>query len=204
MRAKICGVTHLDDARLAIQQGAWALGFNFYPQSPRYIEPNAAADIIHALPASVVKVGILIGAQADDATDLMRAVGLDLLQVYEDMEAPLSLKKRMILALQASTHETLPSHDVLSQYAYLLLDAPKGADGVLGGSGRLSDWELAATLARQYPLLLAGGLTPLNVRKAIKAVHPFAVDVASGVQCVPGRVDPSLLQDFLRQVNHEQ
>ncbi len=204
MRAKICGLTHLDDARYAIDQGAWALGFNFYPSSPRYIEPTAAAVIIRQLPGHIVKVGIVMGVNAGEAADLMNIVGLDLIQIYDDIEAPPSLKKRMILALQASTQDELPSHEILSQYAYVLLDSPKLADGLLGGTGRLSNWELAAQLAEKYRLLLAGGLTPTNVAAAIKAVRPYAVDVASGVQCSPGRVDRSLLQDFLRQVNHEQ
>lgn len=203
MRAKICGLRHLDDALYAIEQGAWALGFNFYPQSPRYIESIAAASIVRQLPESIVKVGIVIGASAVEAVDLMNTVGLDFLQVYDDMEAPSALKKRMILALQASTEEELPSHEVLSQYAYVLLDAPKIADGVLGGSGRLSNWELASRLASKYQLLLAGGLTPTNVTAAIKAVHPYAVDVASGVQSIPGRVDHTLLHEFLRQDHHE-
>lgn len=204
MRAKICGITHLDDARYALEQGAWALGFNFYAKSPRYIQPDAATEIIRQLPESILKVGIVMDVSAYEAAEWMNRVGLDLLQVYGDIKAPLPLKQRMILALHASTQQELPSHDVLEQYAYVLLDAPKLADGLLGGTGRLSDWKLAAQLAAQYRLILAGGLTSTNVAAAIKTVRPYAVDVASGVQSSPGRVDYSLLQAFLRQVNHEQ
>jgi phosphoribosylanthranilate isomerase len=204
MRAKICGITQLVDAQLAIEQGAWALGFNFYPHSPRFIEPGAAHDIIRQLPKDVLKVGIMIGATASELESMMANVGLDLIQVYEDWDVKSSLKQRMILSLQASSVTEIPPHEILNQYAYVLLDAPKHPDGLLGGSGRVSHWDIAAQLSTQYRLLLAGGLTPQNVRDAIKAVHPYAVDVASGVQRIPGRIDSKLLQDFLRQVNDDE
>ncbi len=204
MRAKICGMTQLVDAERAVLHGAWALGFNFYPKSPRFIDPNAAKDIIRQLPASVLKVGIVIGIPSIKLTELMTSTGVDLLQVYEEMDVPLSLKKRMILAIQASTEEELPTHDVLNEYGYLLFDSPKLADGLMGGTGRLSHWGLASQLAKQYRLILAGGLTPENIQDAMKTVRPYAVDVASGVQRSPGRVDPVLLTHFLKQVNDEQ
>ena len=202
MRAKICGITNLDDACYAVQCGAWALGFNFYSKSPRWIEPNAAASIIRQLPSNVLKVGIVVDTNHVELETFMTDVGLDLIQVYQPMNVSLSLKQRMILCVHAAVEEDLPSHDVLSEYGYVLLDAPKLADGLLGGTGRLSHWTLAATLAQRYRLLLAGGLTPSNVQTAIQTVQPYAVDVASGVQCTPARVSHSLLFDFLRQVNH--
>ena len=203
MRAKICGLTQLADAELAVLHGAWALGFNFYPKSPRFIAPKAAKDIIRQLPASVLKVGIAIDIPSAELSELMTVTGVDLLQVYEEMDVPFSLKKRMILAIQASTEDELPAHDVLSEYGYLLLDSPKLADGLMGGTGRLSNWDFAAQLAKQYRLLLAGGLNPENIQAAMRTVRPYAVDVASGVQRSPGRVDPVLLNHFLRQVNDE-
>lgn len=204
MRAKICGITQLADAELAVLHGAWALGFNFYPKSPRFIDPKTAKDIIQQLPTSVLKVGIAIDVPSAELTELMATTGVDLLQVYEEMDVPLLLKKRMIFAMQASTIDELPTHDVLNEYGYLLLDSPKVADGLMGGTGRLSNWDLAAQLAKQYRLILAGGLNPENIRAAMRAVKPYAVDVASGVQRSPGRVDPVLLNHFLRQVNNEQ
>lgn len=204
MRAKICGITQLVDAELAVLHGAWALGFNFYPKSPRFIDPKAAKDIIRQLPASVLKVGIAIDIPSAGLTELMASTEVDLLQVYEEMDVSLSLKKRMILAVQASTVAELPTHDVLSEYGYLLLDSPKLADGLMGGTGRLSNWELATQLAKQYRLILAGGLNPENIQAAMRVVRPYAVDVASGVQRSPGRVDSILLNHFLRQVNDEQ
>lgn len=204
MRAKICGVTQLSDAKAAIAHGAWALGFNFYLKSPRFIAPVAAKDIIQQLPASVLKVGVVIDHPGNDLEALMTSTGVDLLQVYEDQPVPDSLKQRMILALQIDNMNELPAAEILNQYGYLLLDAPKLQDGLMGGTGRLSNWECAAQLAKQYRLLLAGGLHPQNIQAAIKAVRPYAVDVASGVQSSPGKVDHKLLEQFLRQVTHEQ
>ncbi|MDP3558921.1 MAG: phosphoribosylanthranilate isomerase [Legionellaceae bacterium] len=203
MRAKICGITTLADAQLAVRLGAWALGFNFYKKSPRFIAPSAAKAIIAELPASVLKVGLLIDEIPRDLEAFMHDVGLDLLQVYTLLEVPLRLKKRMILGVNVTCQEALPAHAELDQYAYLLLDAPKDSDGVFGGTGRLSNWALATQLAKKYRLFLAGGLNPQNVQAAIQAVDPYAVDVASGVQAVPGRLEPILLTDFLRRVNDE-
>lgn len=204
MRAKICGITNLADATLAVKHGAWALGFNFYKKSPRYIEPNAATLIIQELPANVLKVGVSIGKEASELSELKSSVGLDLLQVYEVVEAPSDLKKHLILSVQAMSALDLPSHDELVQYGYLLLDAPKSVDGLMGGTGRLSNWDLAAELAKKYRLILAGGLTPNTILEAMKFVKPYAVDVASGVQCAPGKLDAQLTQDFLRKVNDEE
>lgn len=204
MRAKICGITQLVDAKAAIAYGAWALGFNFYSQSPRFIAPIAARDIVQQLPSSVLKVGVVIDIPSDELEDLITSTGVDLLQVYEDRPVSTSLKKRMILALQANTVHELPSPDILNEYGYLLLDAPQLKDGLMGGTGRLSNWECAAQLAKQYRLLLAGGLNPQNIQAAIQTVRPYAVDVASGVQSSPGNVDHNLLEQFLRQVNHAQ
>lgn len=206
MRAKICGITNLQDAQTAVQHGAWALGFNFYTQSPRFIDPFVARDIVNTLPATVLKVGIVIDTPTSELISLMNTVGLDLIQVYDVMDVPKELKKRMILSLSSpknSKDETRIDHHELTQYAYLLLDSPKSDDGLLGGTGRLSNWGFAAHLAKQYRLILAGGLTPDNVHTALREVQPYAVDVASGVQASPGKIDPLLLQDFLRQVNDE-
>ncbi len=202
MRAKICGITDVEDALYAIGQGTWALGFNFYSQSPRYIEPSAAKHLIRQLPTSVLKVGIVMDASPAELDDLMTNVGLDLVQVYADEgDVPLALKKRMILALQASTVDELPPECTLNEYAYLLLDAPKRADGLMGGTGRVGNWTLASALARTYRLILAGGLTVENIQSAMRMVRPYAVDVASGVQRIPGRLDYQFVKDVLDRVN---
>jgi phosphoribosylanthranilate isomerase len=201
MRCKICGITHLAEAKRAIQLGAWAVGFNFYPASPRYISPQAAYEIIQQVPQTVVTVGIVIGLDSAALPALMQEAGVDLLQVYHLVEGLDALKKRMILALPVSDQKFLPPREVLAQYGYLLLDAPLRADGLLGGTGRRANWELAAKLAKTYRLLLAGGLTVTTVAEAIRTVQPYAVDVATGVRNIPGKIDAHLLTNFLKQVH---
>jgi phosphoribosylanthranilate isomerase len=198
MRCKICGITRLEDAELAIYLGAWAVGFNFYPASPRYISPQAAYEIIQQLPPTVLTVGIVIGLDSVALASLIQVAGVDLLQIYSRVEGLDSFKKRMILALQVSEQEFLPAPEVLAQYGYLLLDAPLRADGLLGGTGRLANWALASQLAKTYRLILAGGLTAQRVAEAIRVVQPYAVDVATGVQNIPGKIDADLLSHFFK------
>lgn len=202
MRAKICGITTHHDAMAAANLGAWAVGFNFFPQSPRYIPPKAAKPIIQQLPRDLVKVGIVIGTPAKELAALMAFTGVDLLQVYENHAVSAALKKRMIWALHAADIQDLPAADVLAEYNALLLDAPQLSDGLLGGTGRTCNWDLAMYLAQHYPLILAGGLGPHNVAAAISKVGPYAVDVASGVQSNPGKIDIALLTQFLNEVKH--
>jgi phosphoribosylanthranilate isomerase len=198
MKAKICGITHLEDALYAAHHGAWAIGFNFYQPSPRYVSWYTAYIISQQLPSSVITVGILI----DCSPETMRHVltFLNFIQVYRS--EPWLDKKRTILALNAPSEDTLPNHSVLQAYAYVLLDAPKCQDGLLGGTGRLANWDMAKTLAKRYPLILAGGLNSTNVTDAIQQVKPFAVDVASGVETSPGIKSASAVQAFLKHCQY--
>lgn len=205
MKIKICGLTHLEDAEHCYQQGAWALGFNFYPQSPRCISYAAAKAMIHALPKSILKVGIYIDESYDTLLRHMEDLSLDLVQVYAPLnDAPSSFKDRVILSLQALTKNDLPSVSVLSAYRYILLDAPKiSRDDLPGGTGRCANWVLAETMAREYPLILAGGLNPTNVREAIQAVNPYAIDVASGVEQAPGIKNKSQVNRLFEECKHD-
>ncbi|MDF3055125.1 MAG: trpF [Gammaproteobacteria bacterium] len=196
-KAKICGITNLDDALCAAKNGAWAIGFNFYRASPRYISPQAAKKIISDLPSHILKVGIFIDEPANVIINTLNITGLDFAQVYEDLQVPESDKKRMILVIQASSEQDLPPQSIMQAYAYILVDAPKSSDGLLGGTGRLANWPLAHELAQNYQLILAGGLNPTNVSKAIHSVRPFAVDVASGVEKSPGIKDQVLVREFI-------
>jgi phosphoribosylanthranilate isomerase len=203
MKIKICGLTNFEDAEHCEQLGAWALGFNFYPKSPRYISKTAAKEIIKALPKSTLKVGIYINESYDTLLQHIDDLGLDLVQVYTPLnDAPSSFKDRVILSLQASTKSDLPSASILGSYRYILLDAPK-KDGLLGGTGRRANWVLAETMAREYPLILAGGLNATNVRDAIQAVNPYAVDLASGVEQAPGIKDKSQINCLFEEFKHD-
>lgn len=205
MKIKICGLTNLEDAEHCEQLGAWALGFNFYPKSPRCISKAAAKDIINALPKSILKVGIYINESYDTLSRYIDDLGLDMVQVYAPLnDAPSSFKDRVILSLQAATKNDLPPASILSAYRYILLDAPKiDNDDLLGGTGRRANWALAETMAREYPLILAGGINATNVRDAIQAANPYAIDLASGVEQTPGIKDKSQINRLFEECKHD-
>ncbi len=195
MKAKICGITNLEDALFAANNGAWAIGFNFHQQSPRYVSLKKAREITSQLSTHIIKVGIMIDYSKDEMLDALEF--LDLAQIYQpNPKLPLD-KRRLILALQASSKDELPEAQILQEYGFILLDAPKQQDGLLGGTGRLANWDLARELAKDYKLILAGGLNSSNALAAIKYVQPFAVDVASGVEERPGSKNPVAVKEFL-------
>ena len=204
MHVKVCGITHLSDALMSIEQGADMLGFNFYTQSPRCISKEKAKLIIHKLPEKIIKVGIFIEYSYQIISKIRDDLGLDFVQIYAPMkDADKAFNARAILALNITSKNELPPHAHLTEYGYLLLDAPKTFDGVMGGTGRLADWALAAQLARHYRLFLAGGLTASNVRAAIMQVNPYAIDVASGVERAPGLKDYLKMKRFFEECKYD-
>ena len=201
MKAKICGITNLEDALFAANNGAWAIGFNFYKQSPRYISFNKAKDIISQLPNNIIKIGILIDFTEKEALYAQKLC--DFLQVYQNYAPFLVNKGNLILVLRSMTRCELLKHEILQKYEYVILDSPASNDNLLGGTGRLANWELAKELAKDYKLILAGGLNINNINKAINDVNPFAVDVASGVESSPGIKDKMLVKNFLMECRND-
>jgi phosphoribosylanthranilate isomerase len=194
-RVKICGVTRLEDALLAARLGADALGFNFWPGSRRYVHPEAARAIVRALPPLVTAVGVFVNPTRDEVLRAVEASGITVAQLHGDEppELAASLPLPVIKAIRVSGRDALAAlaaYDVQG----VLLDAP--APGY-GGSGTTFDWALAAEVAASRPILLAGGLSPDNVAEAIRAVRPWGVDVASGVEASPGVKDPEKLRRFI-------
>lgn len=206
-RVKICGITTLEDARVAADAGADAVGLNFCAASPRRCPRERAQEIAAALPRGVCKVGVFAGASADEIRRTAQSVPLDLIQLHGD-EPPEFLREIRPLAIMravAAEGELSEIGDYLDachrQMALprmLLVDAR--CDGKFGGTGKTVDWnrlvENRAQL-RGLPLVLAGGLTPENVAAAIELVRPWAVDVASGVESAPGRKSPELVRRFV-------
>src|SRR5271170_1625294 len=183
-RVKICGITTWEDARLSIDLGASALGFNFYPPSPRAVSPAEAWSIIRRLPPFVEAVGVFVNWPPLVVDALARALRLGSVQLHggESPEevAELAKRHRVIKAVQVRRRFRVAS---LSRYRHadgLLLDG--FARGLHGGTGRMLDWNLARAARRFGPIILAGGLTPENIAEAIRAAEPYAVDVASGVE----------------------
>jgi len=195
MRIKICGITLAEDARLATELGAWALGFVFWPDSPRYIEPDRAREIVRSLPPLALPIGVFVDQPPEHVNRVAAHVGLGAVQLHGS-ETPTfvrALSCRVVKALPLS--ETGDVHG-LDEWtgSLVLLDA---FDPVRkGGTGRAVDWEAAARIARRRPIVLAGGLSPTNVERAIAAVAPVAIDVSSGVEAEPGIKDSARMRDL--------
>ena len=213
MKVKICGLTNSKDAIAAVEAGADMVGFNFYPGSPRYIEPDRCAEIIAAFSAqqiAVLTVGVFVNASAATVANILQKCGLDLAQLHGD-EPPAILEQLEGRAFKAIRPQTpFAADEEARRYAHLrpddgpalLVDAYKS--GYYGGTGSVGDWSLAESLAAEVPILLAGGLTPDNVTAALAQVRPWGVDVASGVESRPGLKDPDKLERFVRAVRDSE
>ena len=193
MMVKICGITNREDALAAIEGGASALGFNFFPQSPRYIDPEQAAELIAQLPGTVWKVGVFVNESPERITEITSRAGLNIAQVVGQAIRLPGL--RVWQAAQVDENFRLTDLDQLEAEA-VLLDAPSGA--IHGGTGRTFDWSKAAGLTK-VKIILAGGLDSTNVRQAIAAVHPWGVDTCSRIESSPGRKDHVKMAQFLKE-----
>jgi phosphoribosylanthranilate isomerase len=196
VRVKICGITRLEDALAAAEAGADALGFNFWPQSKRFIEPRLAGEIIALLPPFVAAVGVFVDPTRDEALRAAEASGVQWLQLHGD-ESPEFCAALPLPVLKAIRVRHRASLDALDEYdvAGFLLDTDSPG---YGGSGETFDWSLAAEGARRAPIVLAGGLNAENVADAVRQVRPWAVDVASGVESAPGVKDHEKTARFIR------
>ena len=201
VKIKVCGITDTEDALMAAELGADALGFIFYPPSPRSIKPEAAKNIIAQLPPFVTTVGVFVDEAAATVKELAATVGLDWLQMHgkETPEYCRSLDRRVIKAFRIRGENSLTG---LAAYKgvvqALLLDTYK--KGQVGGTGETFNWDLAREARKYGPIILAGGLTPENVAQAIATAQPQAVYVASGVEAAPGKKDPLKLTEFIKAV----
>lgn len=200
-KIKICGIKTVDDALAALDAGADMIGFNFYPKSPRYIEVGMCRNIMSVMRkyGHIVFVGVFVNAPVEQICATMETCGLNLAQLHgdESLETVKALNGKAFKAfrgvpqsLNGFARELAPA---------FLLDA--SVKGEYGGTGAKADWSAAAQLAKQYPLLLAGGLTPENIAEAVQCVIPWGVDVASGVESSPGVKDPGKMKAFVRAIS---
>ena len=199
-KVKICGITNGNDADAAVEAGADALGFVFFSKSPRCIDPKVAQQIIAKLPPFILSVGVFVNEEVKVVRDTMDHCGLALAQLHGD-ESPgycESLNRPILRAIRLRDRASFLS---LAEYKGragvrgFLIDA--FSESSYGGTGQTVDWDIAAEAAKAAPILLAGGLTPENVQKAIHQVKPYGVDVSSGVEARPGKKDPTKIQAFI-------
>lgn len=203
MKVKICGITGYEDAVLALDEGADALGFNFYPPSPRYIDPGTAGEIIRRLPPFAVTVGLFVNVpNPDDVVGIALVAGVQVIQLHgdEDPEYCRRLSDYSLIKALRIGHE--PVKQDLDKYPVraFLLDVRD--DNLFGGTGKSFDWTLVQGIDRKRPIILAGGLRADNVQAAIHAVKPYGIDVCSGVEREPGIKDPVKLAEFMNEVRH--
>jgi phosphoribosylanthranilate isomerase len=202
IEVKVCGITNSADARTAADCGANALGFIFYPKSPRYVTPARAQWIIDQLPKSLIRVGVFVNQPADEILALARICALHLIQLHGD-ETPEFCRRfpasRLIKAF-APRHE----NDLLILKAYRvrgwLIDARR--PGVFGGTGARADWALARKAGEVHPLLLAGGLGEDCIREALQIVKPRALDLNSGLESCPGEKDPEKVRRVMEIIRN--
>ena len=196
VKVKICGITNIEDALAAIEGGADALGFVFAP-SPRQVSPAQASGIIAQLPPFICKVGVFVDSALEVVREAMLSCGLDLAQLHGS-ESPAycqALLPRAIKAFRVKDASILTELPAYKVSAYLL----DGYDRELkGGTGKAFDWDIAREARHLGPVILAGGLTPANVRQAIAQVQPYAVDASSGVEARAGKKDHGKLYAFLK------
>ena len=200
---KICGITSIADARAAWEAGADVLGMNFYSKSPRAVSLARAIEIRAEIPARVQVFGVFVNADPVAIMEVFRAVRLDAVQLHGDEPsrevAQLAGVASVFKALRVGPDFSAAALEKYPEAFGFLFDAAAGAPGQYGGTGRLADWGVAQQAARGHRIILAGGLTAENVAAAILQVRPYGVDVASGVESVPGTKDHHLLRDFIRE-----
>jgi len=196
VEVKICGLTTVDDAVRCIEAGAHAIGLNFWAGSPRCVDVPTARAIVEAGGDRATMVGVFVDFTLDQIREILRETAIRWAQLHGD-ETPELVAQLLPHAYKAVGVKDGSAIELARGYPgeHLLLDA--SVRGMPGGTGLTFDWDIAATVAKERKLTLAGGLTPDNVAEAVRAVKPFRVDVASGVESTPGRKDPELVRRFI-------
>ncbi len=186
MLVKICGITNRDDAMAAVDAGATALGFIFYPKSPRHATAPMLAPWLHEIPPQVLKVGVFVDEAPETIEALASQIGLNVAQLHGSETPDRHPRNLTIWKGMRVRDGIVPAPDYPADA--ILLDGP--------GNGQTFNWALARQIQRH--LVLAGGLTPENVRQAIDTTNPYGVDIASGIESIPGRKDHTRMKQFIK------
>jgi phosphoribosylanthranilate isomerase len=205
VRVKICGITNIQDARVAIESGADALGFIFFSGSPRHVSPETATRIVREISPFVAKVGVFVDAPVEVILKIARGTGMDTIQLHGNESSAMcdelsETGLNVIKAFRVKNATTLEHIKKFRASAYLL---DSYVPGELGGTGALFNWDLALK-AKDFgtPIILAGGLDPENVSDAVAKVAPYGLDVSSGVEASPGKKDAEKVRRFVARAKH--
>jgi len=191
MIVKICGVTNVEDARAAVEAGASAIGFNFWPKSPRYLPPEDAPAVLAAVPKSVWKVGVFVDEPAERVAAIARELGLDVVQLHGTSQAPANFR----IWRAKNVNDDFDLTQIPGGAEAFLFDAPAGERH--GGTGQSFDWDKLKGV--RYKFLLAGGLDASNVGEAIRRLHPWGVDACSRLESAPGKKDHARMKAFIER-----
>ena len=199
MFIKICGITRVEDAIQAADLGVDAIGLNFFPKSKRFVDDKTAVEICEVLPEKVLKIGLFVNSSADEINIKLEKIPLDLLQFHGD-ETPEFCSQWGDKVIRAISPKKEKDLEIIKSYKFakmIIVDA--SVAGQYGGTGEKADWKLAKKAVENFdvPILLAGGLTPGNVAEAIKKIKPFGIDVAGGVESLPGLKDFEKMRRFI-------
>jgi phosphoribosylanthranilate isomerase len=196
LKVKICGITNLDDALYAAECGADALGFIFYPKSPRCITPDKAASIIQKIPPFITTVGVFVNEKPDEIRHIISMTGLRTVQLHgEESPDTCGLFFSAIKSFRVKDMTDLKQLEQYPRVSACLLDTYSEAE--YGGTGRIFNWDIAVEAKKMCRIILAGGLTPENIEAAVKHVRPYAVDVCSGVEAEKGNKDLKKVKEFI-------
>ena len=197
VKVKICGITNLDDALAAVKHGADALGFVFYPKSPRSVDPETAKSIVKSLPPFITAVGVFVDEAPQKIEEIISYAGLDVIQLHGS-EPPehCNLHKKVIKAIRVKELSDLEILEGYKTASAFLLDTYSSES--FGGTGQTFNWEIAVEAKKYGSIILAGGLTPDNIEQSIKVVTPYGVDVSSGVEGpMKGKKDHTKVKHFI-------
>jgi len=204
VQVKVCGITNEEDALCAAKLGAAALGFIFYPPSPRYVRPKVVRKIVKKLLPNLAKVGVFVNESAEEIKKIIKYCGLDFIQLHGDES--LEFCRNFPASTIIKTVELLGESDLVKAFSYnaaaILVDSRHA--GLYGGTGKKADWDLAFRVKSKKPLILSGGLNEENVKEVIEKIVPHALDINSGVEKSPGKKDHIKLArifDIVRAAN---
>ncbi|HUH65421.1 MAG TPA: phosphoribosylanthranilate isomerase [Syntrophales bacterium] len=198
---KVCGITTMEDAAMAFSYGADALGFIFYEKSQRYVTPEAAFHIIESLPPAISKVGVFVNHDINVVRDIYHFCRLDLIQLHGDESPDYCLEIPQAILIKAVSPKSDSDLALTEGYAVKAFLVDARDSGLYGGTGKLSNWEIARKLSRRHPVILSGGLNAENILTAIEKVSPDGVDVNSGVEFSPGSKDPKKVRSIIDMVH---